>query len=239
LRLPGILDNLDMRIKEANEQNLGYMEFLSLLIQDERSQRSNNQFQKLLKEAGFGSQKTFEAFDFKFNGLALPEKTIRDLASCSFLEMGTNIVIAGPPGIGKTHIAKAIGHEACRRKRRVIYKNIYDIFSMLSSARTNSYYERIFKKIIRADLLILDDFALRKFDAKEVEILYAIVDSREETKSTILTSNRPAEDWINVFPDPVIAGAILDRLISGAFKLIAIKAKSYRKEGKAVDKKNG
>lgn len=179
----------------------------------------------------FRTEKTFEGFDFRFNAAAFPQALLRDLATCAFMDLGQNVVIAGPPGIGKTHLAKALGHEACRRKRHVLYKNVYDMFGELSRARTDAHYERLLGRIIKSDLLIVDDFALRKFETKEVEMLYSIVDAREDTKSVILTSNRPCEDWLNVFPDPVVGGAILDRLISGAIKIIVKSAKSFRKEG--------
>lgn len=232
LRMPGILDNLNTRLSEAREQDIGYLEFLSLLLQDERSQRDANQVKKLLRQAGFGAEKTFEGFDFRFNPTAFPQAQLRDLATCAFIDLGQNLVIAGPPGIGKTHVAKAIGHEACRRKRHVIYKNVYDIFGELSRARTDAHYERLLKRILKSDLLILDDFALRKFETKEVDMLYAIVDARDDAKSVILTSNRPPEDWLGVFPDPIVGGAILDRLVSGAIKIMVQTAKSYRKEGR-------
>jgi len=232
LKMPGIMENLDIRLQQASETKMSYLDFLSLLIQDERSQRDSNQINKLLRQAGFGQERTFEGFDFSFNKNDFPERVIHDLGTCSFIDFGKNVVIAGPPGIGKTHIAKAIGHEACRRKKHVVYKNIYDLFSELRRARTDQHYERLIKKNIRCDLLILDDFALRKFTQEEIDILYSIVDSRHDYKSVILTSNRPPEDWIGVFPDMVVGGAILDRLVSGAIKIIVKNAKSFRKEGK-------
>jgi len=234
LRLPGLIDNLDRRLKEANENKLGYLEFLSLIIQDEKAQRSHNQYKKLIRQANFGTEKTFESFSFSFNPTAFPESQLRDLSNCRYIDIGKNVILSGPPGIGKTHIAKALGHEACRQRKHVYFSNVNDFFTLLETARTNSHYERLYSKAVRADLLIIDDFALRKLSSKEVEIMYSVFDRRESSKSVIITSNRPTDDWINIFPDPVIGGAILDRIASSAIKLIVTKAKSYRKEGMPV-----
>jgi DNA replication protein DnaC len=232
LRLSGMVDNLTVRLREAEANDLGYQEFLGLLVQDERSRRNNSYVRELIRKAGFSGEKTFEGFDFSFNRKAFPERALRDLMTCAFVDLGQHVVIAGPPGIGKTHIAKALGHEACRRKKRVHYSNVYDLFDRLSRARTESYYERVFKNILLCDVLILDDFGLRPFSTKESELLYNITDARAESRSVILTSNRPPEDWIKVFPDPVIGGAILDRLVAGAIKIMVKNdARSYRKEG--------
>lgn len=238
LRLPGVLDNLEVRLTEARENQLGYLDFLSLLIQDERSQRDCNQIQKLLRSSRMGLEKTFEGFDFGFNEKAFPKNVLNDLRTCDFVNLGKNIVIAGPPGIGKTHIAKALGHEACRRKKRVFFSKMNSMLTELQK-KTNIGYERMLRKVFAADLLILDDFAFRKLQTNEVELLYEIIDERQGIKSTILTSNRPVQDWLGVFPDPVMGGAILDRLVSGAYKLIvsAKEAESYRKEGLFGNKK--
>jgi DNA replication protein DnaC len=231
LRLPGILFNLDRRIREAEENNLGYGEFISLLIQDELCQRENNNLKKLLKTAKFGIEKTFESFDFKFNEKVISPAKVREFATCRFLDLRQNIVIAGPPGIGKTHIAKAIGHEACRRGNTVLFKKATQLLEELIKERL-LYQENLWKKCVRFDLLILDDFGFRKLNTNETEQFYRLVDERLGNGSIILTSNRPAEDWLSIFPDPVIGGAMLDRLVSGSLKIIVEgDAKSYRKEG--------
>jgi DNA replication protein DnaC len=233
LRLPGILFNLDRRIREAEENNLGYGEFASLLIQDELCQRENNNLKKRLKTARFGIEKTFEGFDFRFNEAVIPSVKVREFATCRFLDLKQNIVIAGPPGIGKTHIAKAIGHEACRRGNSVLFKKASQLPEELGKEKILCQ-ESLWKKCIRVDLLILDDFGFRKLNSEETEHFYRVVDEILGNGSIILTSNRPPEDWLSVFPDPVIGGAMLDRLVSGSLKIMVKEGKSFRKEGQNI-----
>lgn len=234
LKMPGMMYNLELRLQEARENQLGHLEFLSLLFQDELLNRDGNNFQKRIKAAGFGVIKTFEGFDFNFNEEALSSSLIRDLATCHFWEQRRNLVLCGPSGIGKSHIAKAIGHEVCRRGENVLFKKTGKLLQELMKLPHNGRAERLFRKCVKAGLLILDDFAFRKFDQKESELLYGLADERLGRASTILTSNRPPQDWYGIFPDPVIGQAILDRLASGAVKVITTKGKSYRKEGKFV-----
>lgn len=233
LKLSGMSINLDMRLKEAGENDLSYLDFFSFMIQDEISQRDHNNFKRRVKAAGFGEEKTFEGFDFKFNEV-IPSKQIRELANCHFVDMRENIVISGPPGIGKTHLVKALGHEACRRGLNVLFKKAHKLFTDLLNAQLTDKYNFIFNKLIKTDILILDDMGFKKLKSDEAELLYAIVDERSGRGSTIVTSNRPPEDWAGIFPDMVMGGAILDRLVSSAHKIF-IKSKgvkSFRKEGR-------
>jgi DNA replication protein DnaC len=233
LRLPGMANNLDIRLKQAKDENLGYVDFITLLVQDELLSREANNLDKRLKQAGFSKTCTFEGYDFTFNSEALPTAMIRDLASCHFIENYENLIICGPPGIGKSHIAQAIGHEVCRRGMDVLFRKTHVLINELSDTFYPKRTQRLLKRALNSTLLILDDFAFRKYEQSEAELLYSIADARLGYKSTILTSNRPPEDWYSVFPDPVIGGAILDRLVSPANKIITTKGKSYRKEGYA------
>lgn len=231
LRMPGIAAGLELRLKEAKEANLGHLEFLHLLLQDEVINREANLLAKKLKTGGFSNRMTFESFDFRFNEEALNPQTIRDLATCHFVEQHRSLVICGPPGIGKSHISQAIGHEVCRRGGDALFMKTQRLLEDLTNDSYPRRVARLWKLIRTVDLLILDDFGFRRYDGSEAEILYSLADLRLGNRSTIITSNRPAQDWYGVFPDPVIGGAILDRLVSGAIKLIVEKAKSYRKVG--------
>ncbi|HPD69695.1 MAG TPA: IS21-like element helper ATPase IstB [Rectinema sp.] len=232
LRLPAMADNLDSRCHQAEESKLGYLEFTQLLVQDELASRESNSFQKRLKSAGVSTRMTFETFDFEFNNAVLPAQTIHDIASCRFIEQHRNLVLAGPPGIGKSHIAHAVGHEAARRGLDVVVFKTHKLLEHLVPDRFSSKRSQILlKRCITAGLLILDDFAFRLYSQQETELLYTLSDERLQEGSIVITSNRPPEDWFSIFPDQIVGGAIMDRLVSGAVKLIVTSGRSYRKEG--------
>ena len=238
LRLPGMADNLDRRVQEAEEAKLGYLEFAALLVQDEVASRDSNSFQKRLKTAGFATRMTFESFDFEFNSAVLPAPMLRDLASCRFVDQRRNLAIAGPPGIGKSHVAQALGHEAARRGVDVVFYKTHKLLDKLAPDRLSARRaDLIMKRCIGAGLLILDDFAFRAYSQAETELLYTMCDERLSEGSIIVTSNRPPEDWFSVFPDPIVGGAVMDRLVAGAVKIIVTSGRSYRKEGRLWDAK--
>jgi len=230
LKLSGMLEHIDLRIMESQQNQLSYSEFLAMLITDEIEKRNMAKLGRLIKQANLGVEKTLESFDLSFNP-SINAAYIRELCSCQFIEKGENIFFLGPTGTGKTHLAKAICHMACRKYLTVAFFPFYQFFNEFSRATLNNQLNKFMKKLIKVDLLAIDDFAFKKIDQKAAEFLYTIVDTRYTVKSIILTSNRVMTDWSSIFPDPVVANAILDRLAHNAHQIV-IKGESYRKKFK-------
>ena len=232
LKLSGILENLELRMLEAQQNELAYSEFLSMLLNDEIEPRNMRKLARLISQAGLGTEKTLETFDFCFNP-SINAAHIRQLATCRFIERGEGIFFIGPTGTGKTHLAKALCHQACRNHFSVAYYNFHHFFNELNQAAFKDQLSRLMKQLIKIDLLTIDDFGFKKISQQSAEYLYEIVDNRYSVKSIIITSNRAINDWPAIFPDPVIANAILDRLAHNSHQFI-IKGESYRKKFKPV-----
>lgn len=228
LKLSGLLENLDLRLLEAQQNQLSYSEFLSLIFSDEMETRNMRKLGRLLQNAGLGSEKTMETFDFSFNP-SINAAYIRELATCRFIEKGEGIFFIGPTGTGKTHLAKAICHQACRKHFTTAFYTFHKFFNELSKAELKNRLAQLIKKLIKIDLLVIDDFGFKNIDQLSAELLYAIVDARYAIKSIILTSNRAITDWAAIFPDPLMANAILDRLAHHSHQIV-IKGESYRKK---------
>jgi DNA replication protein DnaC len=228
LNLTGILDNLDLRLLEAQQNQLSYAEFLSMLLTDEIETRNITTVKRLILKANFGAEKTLESFDFSFNP-SINAAYVRELATCRFIERGEGVFFLGPTGTGKTHLAKALCHQACRKQYTVAFYPFHQFFADLHKADKKNTLTTLMSRLTRIDLLTIDDFGFKKIEQQSAEYLYAIVDARYPTKSIVLTSNRAISDWAAIFPDAIIANAILDRLAHNAHQII-IKGESYRKK---------
>ncbi len=198
-----------------------------MLLADELEKRNHRRSKRLIHQAGLIQDQTLESFDFTFNP-SIPAALIRELATGRFLEKGSNIFFTGPTGTGKTHLAKALAHAICRKYLSVRFFTFQQFFELLSASDLNNQLSKFMKQMIKTDLIIIDDFAFKKLNDRLSEYFYAIVNERYTVKSMILTSNRALVDRNCIFPDPLIANTILDRLAHNAYQ-ITMKGKSYRK----------
>ncbi|MCP4721033.1 MAG: ATP-binding protein, partial [Desulfobacteraceae bacterium] len=208
------------------EEKLAYTEFLALLLQDETARRTNNKLSQRLRKAGFQPNKTLEAFDFTFNP-TIDKKLIMDLATGQFMAERVPVLIAGPCGTGKSHLAQAIGHCAVRIDKDVLFTSQAKMLGQLHAAKATLSYERKLKTFINVDLLIIDDFGLKPLHSPQDEDLHAVVAERYEKNSTIMTSNLDFDEWGDAFPNKILAAATLDRLRHGAYRVV-LDGKSYR-----------
>ena len=234
LRLSGMISSLDIRLQEARANSLDYPEFLELLIYDEMAVRQDRKKNRMLKKASFQNLKSLEHFDWQFNP-NIERKLFYELASCKFIRNAGDILLIGPPGTGKTHLAQALGYEAIKAGFTVLYRSIFDIIRELIRADNIGRQDTALNKYLKPDLLIIDDMGLKQLPNKAGEYLFEIIMRRYEVRSTIMTSNRPIEDWGKLIGDIPTAGAILDRLLQHA-EVIPFKGKSYRLSNRKTDK---
>jgi DNA replication protein DnaC len=226
LRLSGILQTLEARNRQAIDGHWSYTEFLSRLLEDEVERRAQKQLSLRLRRSTANSTKTLETFDFTFNP-ALNRQQLLRLASCDFVRQHRNLLICGPTGTGKTHLAQALVHEACRQGFDALFTSVSKMLQHLNGGRADGTYDRRLQSYLRPHLLVLDDFGLKALQPPAPSDLYDIIDSRYEQGSILLTSNRAPAEWPDVFLDPLLASAALDRLGDRA-EVIVMTGASYR-----------
>ncbi|MFQ6200083.1 IS21-like element helper ATPase IstB [Streptomyces sp. NPDC000405] len=225
LKLSGMLETLDARLSQAHGGELGHLEFLQILCQDEITRRETVAFQRRLLRAKFEQQATLEEFDFSASP-KLPAVQIRDLAALRWLHAGESVILFGPVGVGKTHVAQALGHLAIRQGAHARFAKTSRVLADLAGGHADRTWERRLRELVRPDVLILDDFAMRQLTATQADDLYELVSERQG-RSLIITSNRAPSDWYPLFPNPVVAESLLDRLINTSHQVI-MNGPSYR-----------
>lgn len=226
LRLSGVLQSLEVRVREASEDSLSHTEFLFRLLMDEVERRDGKQTDLRLRKASFEHNKTLEDFDFHFNP-SLPKAKLVQLATCGFVSKRENIALIGPTGTGKSHVAQAIGHRACVAGYNVLFVAAHRLLDDLRAARADGSHERRLQRYVSPDVLIIDDLGLRPLHDPEPLDLYDIIRGRYERSSTIITSNRAIEEWHPLFGEPLLASAAMDRYLHHAH-VVEMSGRSYR-----------
>jgi DNA replication protein DnaC len=236
LRLSGLWESLEIRLEEALRNGLTHAEFLELILQDELAVRDNRLMQRRTRAAEFRDLKPMDQFDFSFNP-SINKQQMYELATGRFIRERRDVLWLGPPGVGKSFLVQAIGYQAIKSGFLVYYRSVFDMVRDFVQDEVFGGQEKVLAKYLRPDLLIIDDMGMKQLPAKSGEFMFEVIMRRYEVKSTMMTSNRPIEDWGKLIGDVPAASAILDRFLHHA-ELVEITGKSYRMRNRNGQPKN-
>jgi DNA replication protein DnaC len=226
LRLSGVLATLEARHRQAIDAQWSYVEFLERLLEDELERRAQKQLALRVRRAALNTNKTLEGFDWSFNP-TINRQQILHLASCEYIRRKRNVLICGPSGVGKSHVAQSLAHEACRQGYDVLFVTAHKMLQHLHGGRADGTWEKRLGVYLRPDLLILDDFGLKPLSDPAPADLYDVINERYEAGSIVVTSNRAPSEWPELFGNPLLASAGIDRLAHHA-ELMIITGRSFR-----------
>lgn len=234
-KLSGMYRTLEERLSYAQTSSISYREFLEILLEDEANNRRDNNYKKRSVRARLPSKKTVEEFDFSFQP-ALDKKKINDIMTCQFIEDKKNIIFIGKPGTGKTHLSIATGIKGLQKGYRVLFTSVSEMLRHLHSSKADNSYSKKIGEYITPDLLILDELGFKKVPDYSADDFFDIISKRYENGSLIITTNKPLDQWGEIFADNILAGAILDRIVHHSV-IITVSGQSFRT--KHVKKEGG
>lgn len=227
LKLGGVLPILPDRLALAKQQQLDHASFLELVLSDEITRREQGNLERRLRQAGFEEVVTFGQWDDSAN-VQYDRQLLKELFGLHFLERHQHALLVGPVGVGKSFLASALGHAACRAGYAVLFVRADTMLKQLAASRVDYSYDRELRRFLSPDVLIIDDFGLHKLSAQQSSDLYDVVIGRHRQSSMIVTSNRDVAEWVALFDDPILANSALDRLAHNSYQLV-IEGESYRK----------
>lgn len=236
MKLAGMTAVLEKTVADATQDSWSYTEFMDVLLQAEADHREERKAKSRIKASKLKIQASFEDFDFTANR-SITKAQVKEIYALKWVEQGRPLLLIGQTGVGKTFIAQATGLHACGSGKSVLFMSVSTWLENVALARSTGSYLKFRDKIAKPDILILDDFGMRKFSDMEAQDLCEILEERSMGKSTVVTTQLPLDHWQEVLPDPVIADAILDRLKHAAIQF-KITGESYRKvKAKKLDAK--
>lgn len=224
--LAGMVKTLEIRLSQAQDQNLSHQEFLELLIEDEKTNREDNRRKRLHQKAKLPFIKYLSDFDFSFQP-TIKKGYLIDLSTNAYIPKAENILFIGPPGVGKTHLSVSLGLSALLHGYTVLFTTVWDMITTLQQSRADHTYKQKVETYAKPDLLILDELGYRTMAETTVEDFFAIIAKRYEKKPTIISSNRDIASWDKIFFDKTLTGAIIDRLLHHCHTFV-ITGESYR-----------